>query len=90
MKATIFFVSDDSEVIAKAKSYFESDLNSNFKIYSTVQWDQLLEDGQGRQTVHVGVPTLSFGLGHDGPAKVLQFAKPYGTNQFDTWKLNCA
>lgn len=79
MKATIFFVSDDSEVINKAKSQYESDSQYNLKVYGTVQWDQLIEDGLARQSVHVGVPTLSAGLGQDSSAKVLQFAKPVGS-----------
>jgi DNA-binding NtrC family response regulator len=84
MKATIFFVSDDSEVIARAKSQYESDSQFTLRVFSTTQWDQLLEDGMARQSVHVGVPTLSVGLGHDSPAKVLQFSKTSGSGAVET------
>ncbi len=76
MKATVFFVSDDNDTISKFKSQIESDNQLSLRIYSTAQWDQLLEDHNLRQSVHVGIPTLSIGLNNqDGAAKVLQFAK---------------
>lgn len=84
MKATIFFVSDDSEAIAKVKSQYESDSQYVVKTFSTTQWDHLLEDGLSRQSIHVGVPTLSAGLGHDSPAKVLQFTKLSGNSSVET------
>lgn len=83
MKATIFFVSDDSEAVAKFKSQFDSDSQHNVKVYSTSQWDQILEDGIARQSVHVGVPTLSVGLGHE-KGKVLQFSKSSGSSSVET------
>jgi transcriptional regulator of acetoin/glycerol metabolism len=84
MKAAIFFVSDDSETIAKVKTQFESESQFALRIFTTSQWDQLLEDSLARQTVHVGVPTLSAGLGHDTHAKVLHFAKSSGSGTVET------
>lgn len=83
MKATIFFVCDDSESANRIRSQFESDPQYTLKIYSTSQWDQILEDGIARQSVHVGVPTLSVGLGHES-AKVLQFTKSSGPTSVET------
>jgi DNA-binding NtrC family response regulator len=76
MKATIFFVCDDSEAISKLKAQYESEPQISVRVFNTTQWDQILEDGMARQSVHVGVPTLSVGHNHEGPAKVLQFMKP--------------
>jgi DNA-binding NtrC family response regulator len=85
MKATIFFVSDDSEAVSRIKLQFESDPHYNLRVYSTTQWDQLLEDGLSRQAIHVGVPTLSVGLGHDSsPAKVLPFSKASSSSAVET------
>lgn len=84
MKATIFFVSDDSEAIARAKAQYESDSQYTLRVFSTSQWDQLLEDGMARQSVHVGVPTLSAGLGHDNAAKVLHFSKASSSGPVET------
>ena len=84
MKATIFFVSDDSEAVSKFKSQFESDSQYNWKVYSTSQWDQILEDAISRQAVHVGVPTLAVGLGHESPAKVLPFSKTTSSGSVET------
>ncbi|MEY4615978.1 MAG: hypothetical protein RJB66_938 [Pseudomonadota bacterium] len=83
MKATIFFVSDESETVNKIRSQFESDSQYTLKIYSTSQWDQILEDGIARQSVHVGVPTLAVGLGHES-AKVLQFSKASSSASVET------
>lgn len=71
MKATIFFVSEDSEAVSKFKSQYESDPQISIKVYTTAQWDQVLEDSMARRSVHVGVPTLSAGFGVDAPGKVL-------------------
>lgn len=70
MKATVFLVSDDTEVVQKVKSQFDTEAQVAFRVFTTSQWDQILEDQMARRTVHVGVPTLSSGLSADNSAKV--------------------
>lgn len=85
MKATIFFVCDDPEMIAKVKSQYESDPQCKLTVFGTSQWDHLLEDGMARQSVHVSVPTLAAGMGHDAtPGRVLHFVKSGNGSSVET------
>lgn len=85
MKATIFFVCDDPEMISKIKSQYESDPQCKLNIFSTSQWDQILEDGVARQSFHVGVPTLLPGMNHDqSQARVIHFVKNQGSTSVET------
>jgi len=81
MKSTIFFVSDDSELVSKITTQFGTDTQVSVKVFGKAEWDQLIEDNEARQTLHVGVPTLSPGVGHDNPnARVLHFVKSNNNN----------
>lgn len=76
MKATIFLICDDPEMISKIKSHYELDPHCKLNIFGVSQWDQVLEDGVARQSIHVSVPTLAAGVGHDqSQARVLHFVK---------------
>jgi transcriptional regulator of acetoin/glycerol metabolism len=80
MKNTVFLVSDNAEVVAKAKALYESDANFVLKVFTLGQWEQILENPSMRNHLHLGVPMLSVGLAKDGGAgggKVLSF-KPSG------------
>lgn len=63
MKATLFFVSNDPEYIAKIKSQYETDKDCVLKIFEQSKWDQLLESDDDRHIAHVVVPKLAAGLG---------------------------
>lgn len=85
MKATIFFVCDDPEMINKIKSQYESDPQCKLNIFGANQWDQLLEDGMTRQSFHVGVPTLMPGMTQDqSQARVIHFVKNTTGNSVET------
>lgn len=76
MKSTIFFVSDDSELVSKITSQLGSDPQINLKVFGKTQWDQMIDDQEARQTLHLGVPTLSPGMGYENSsARVLHFVK---------------
>lgn len=76
MKSTIFFVCDDAELIAKMTAQFGSDPHFSFKVFAQNHWDQIIDDHEARQTLHLGVPMLSAGAGHDNSnARVLHFVK---------------
>lgn len=79
MKNTVFLVSDNAEVVAKAKALYESDANFILKVFTPSQWEQILENPSMRNHLHLGVPMLSAGLAKDGGGggKVLSF-KPSG------------
>lgn len=79
MKSTIFFVSDDSELVSKITSQLGSDPHVSLKVFGKTQWDQMIDDHEARQSLHMGVPTLSPGMGHENSnARVLHFVKTNG------------
>lgn len=86
MKATVFLVSDDTEVVQKLKSQFDTEAQVALRVFTTSQWDQVLEDGMARRNVHVGIPTLSSGLNGEGSGKILPFVsgRNSSTGNFET------
>lgn len=73
MKTTIYVISENLDVIAKAKQQYESDTQYVLKVMSPAQWDQLIENPSALQMHHLGVPTLTAGLNSESGGKVLNF-----------------
>jgi DNA-binding NtrC family response regulator len=77
MKNTVFLISDNTEVIAKAKALYESDSYYVLKVFSPSQWEQIIDNPGMRNHLNMGVPMLVAGLTQDngisGGAKVLSF-----------------
>jgi DNA-binding NtrC family response regulator len=87
MKNTVFLVSDNAEVIAKAKALYESDSHYVLKVFSPSQWEQIVENPGMRNHLHLGVPMLAAGLTQDGGAgggKVLSFKQSGDLSNVET------
>lgn len=76
MKATLFFVSDDTEAVNKLRAQFETDPTVQLQVYTPQQWSTVLEDSGTRSNLHNGVPTLTGGVNASGGAKVIPFTQP--------------
>jgi transcriptional regulator of acetoin/glycerol metabolism len=66
MKNTVFLISDNAEVVAKAKALYESDSHFVLKVFTPSQWEQIVDNPSMRNHLHLGVPMLSAGLTQDG------------------------
>lgn len=74
MKNTVFLISDNSEVIAKAKALYESDSSYVLKVFTPSQWEQIVDNPGMKNHLHLGLPMLAAGLTQDGGGgKVLSF-----------------
>lgn len=61
-RTTVFIISDDAEVIEKAKSYF-GPMGVSVSSYSANQWRDGLDNSSFRQQLGGGVPSLVGGAG---------------------------
>lgn len=85
MKTTIYFISENAEAIAKAKTLYENDTQFVLKVLSPVQWDELLENANALKMQNtLSVPTLSVGINGDKGGKVLNFKPSPNVTQMDS------
>jgi transcriptional regulator of acetoin/glycerol metabolism len=71
-KATIIVVSDDLDVVEKARQHWGNQA-VNLLTYTTFQWREQLEDPTARTSLTGGVPSLVSGGTSDLPNNVVPF-----------------
>ena len=60
-RSTVYMVSDDSEVIEKAKAYFGTQ-NVNLQVFTPNQWREGMENPGFRSQMLTGIPALMTGF----------------------------
>ncbi len=71
-RTTVYVVSDEAEVVEKAKAYFGPQ-GITITSYSSNQWREGLEQPQFRSQLSAGTPALAVGLGGTDRSNVLPF-----------------
>ena len=71
-KTTVYMVSDETEVIEKAKTYFGSQ-NVNLQVFTPNQWREGMENPGFRSQMLTGIPALMTGFNPLEKSNVLPF-----------------
>ena len=88
-RSTVYMVSDDSEVIEKAKAYFGTQ-NVNLQVFTPNQWREGMENPGFRSQMLTGIPALMTGFNPLEKSNVLPFpgasnsSNPGGNNNYDS------
>jgi transcriptional regulator of acetoin/glycerol metabolism len=88
MKNTVFLVTNSADVVAKTKAQYESDTNYILKVFTTSQWDQIINNPGMKNHLNLNVPMLAAGLTQDSGdsvgGKVLSFIQGEDLSSVET------
>ncbi|MFN7730241.1 MAG: helix-turn-helix domain-containing protein [Bdellovibrio sp.] len=78
-RTTVYIVSDETEVIERAKTYFTAQ-GVNVQAFSPMQWHEGMENPSFRSQMSTGMPALMTGLNPLEKSNVLPFPGAVGSS----------